>query len=202
MAPFLPFLSEEIYQSIKSKEMPESVHLCDWPRADKKFIKKELEEKMDKVRKIVALVLAKRAEMRIKIRQPLAVLRVKVSSFKIHDSGLLNLIEDEVNVKKIVFDKKTKEEVELDTKITPRLKAEGQMRELIRQIQDLRKKKGLKPQEKIKLIAQTDKIGEKLVKKFGKEIKKGVNAASLKLAENSGQEIKVDNLTFKIEIKK
>jgi len=200
MAPFLPFLTEEIYQTLKRKGMPESIHLCDWPKADKKMIKKDLEGKMEEVRKIVALALAKRAEKGIKVRQPLAAL--KVSSFKIHDSGLLNLIKDEVNVKKVVFDKKIKEGVELNAKITPQLKAEGQARELIRQIQDLRKKKELKPQEKIKLIAQTDKIGEKLVKKFGKEIKKGVNAVSLKFSANPGQEIKVDELLFKIKIEK
>jgi len=200
MAPFLPFLSEEIYQSIKSKEMPESVHLCDWPRADKKFIKKELEEKMDKVRKIVALVLAKRAEKGIKVRQPLAAL--KVSSFKLHDIGLLNLIKDEVNVKKIIFAKNIKDEVELDVKITPQLMVEGQTRELIRQIQDLRKKSGLVPKQKVELFIETNLKGEKLIKKFGKEIKKGVNAGSLKIAENNGQEIKVDEMAFKIEIKK
>ena len=203
MAPFLPFLSEEIYQSIKSKGMPESVHLCDWPKADKKLVNKKLEEKMEETRKIVALALAKRAELGLKVRQPLAALKIRSTKSEIRNNKeLLKLVKDEINVKKIVFVKNIKNEVELDTKITPQLKAEGQTRELIRQIQDLRKKKGLKPQEKIKLFVQTDKNGQKLINKFVSKIKKGVNADSLKFAPNSGQEIKVDELVFKIKIKK
>ena len=182
-APFLPFLSEEIYSGLKDKRMPESVHLCDWPKADKKLINKKLEEEMERVRKIVALALAKRAEKGIKIRQPLASLKIKDSTFKIHDSGLLNLIKDEVNVKKIIFSKGSKG-VELDTKLTPRLKAEGDFRELVRQIQDLRKKEGLKPGQKIKLEIEANASDEKLVKKFEKELKKLTSVSEIKLIKN------------------
>ena len=72
IAPVMPFFSEEIYQHLKTKNMPESIHLCDWPKADKKKIDTELEQKMDNVRNIVSLALAERAAIGIKVRQPLA----------------------------------------------------------------------------------------------------------------------------------
>ena len=76
-APFIPFISEEIYLNLKKSSLPESVHLCDWPAADKKTINKNLEEKMVLARQIVALALAERAGAGIKVRQPLASLLIK-----------------------------------------------------------------------------------------------------------------------------
>ncbi len=61
------------------------------------------------------------------------------------EKELLELIKDEINVKKVTFGKTLK----LDTKITPELKEEGMTREVIRQIQEMRKKAGLKPEDKI-----------------------------------------------------
>jgi len=103
---------------------------------------------MEKVREIVSLALAQRAKASIKVRQPLSKLKIKNAKLKINDE-LINLIKDEVNIKEIVFDKKIKNEIELDTEITPQLKEEGIIREVIRQIQEMRKKIGLKPKDKI-----------------------------------------------------
>ncbi len=140
-APFIPFLSEEIYRSVTENRSSRSVHLENWPKTNKRLIDKRLNQKMEKVREIVALALAERSKAGIKVRQPLAELRIKEKI----DKELAELIKEEVNVKKITLGKTFK----LDTKITPALKEEGQVREVIRQIQALRKKAGLKPKDKI-----------------------------------------------------
>ncbi|HXK31871.1 MAG TPA: DUF5915 domain-containing protein, partial [Candidatus Paceibacterota bacterium] len=136
------------YQKFKKDGMPESVHLIEWPGINKKQIKKDLEEKMQKTREIVALALTERASVGIKTRQPLQSLKVKNVKLKL-DSELLDLIKEEVNVKEVVFDNKIKKEVELDTEISSELKEEGTIREIIRNIQEMRKKAGLKPKDEI-----------------------------------------------------
>ena len=149
-APFTPFLSEEIYRCLTPgvKHLELSVHFEDWPKVNKKLINEKLNKKIEKIREIVALALAERAKVKIKVRQPLQKLKVKNEKLKINEE-LLDLIKEEVNVKEVVFDSKIKKEVELDTKITPELKEEGIVREIIRQIQEMRKRARLKPKDKI-----------------------------------------------------
>ena len=152
IAPIMPFFAEQMYQSLKTKDMPESVHLCDWPKVKGSETDLELEEKMDKVRNVVTLALAQRAAKAMKVRQPLAKLTIKNKKSKIKDSAeLLELIKDEVNVKEVAFNDKIKEEIELDLNITPALKEEGMVRDVVRFVQDIRKEQGLKPDDKITL---------------------------------------------------
>jgi isoleucyl-tRNA synthetase len=149
-APFIPFLSEKIHQNFYYETRTRSVHLEDWPKINEKLINKELEEKMILVREIVNLGLKERARLGIKVRQPIASLKIKNQKSKIkNDKKLLELIKDEVNVKKIIFDEGIEKEVELDTKITPELKEEGIIREVTRNIQEMRKKAGFRPEDKI-----------------------------------------------------
>ncbi|MBI4709138.1 MAG: isoleucine--tRNA ligase [Candidatus Portnoybacteria bacterium] len=152
-APFIPFLSEEIYLSLKKSKMPESVHLCDYPLADKKLINKNLEEKMAAARSIVAQALAERAQAGIKVRQPLSNLKIKNEKLKT-EKELLNLIKDEVNVKEILFDPALNVETKLDKKITTELKEEGKAREIVRQIQEMRKQIGLTRKDRIAINFQ------------------------------------------------
>ena len=147
-----PFLTEKIYLNLKSKNMSESIHLCDWPKVRPKLINKKLEEKMVQVRNIVALALQKRNESKIKVRQPLRKLKIKNEKLK-KDKELLELIKNEINVKEIVFDIKIKGEIELDVKITPELKEEGIIRDVVRQIQEMRKKSGLRPHQAVVAFA-------------------------------------------------
>ncbi len=148
IAPFMPFLAEEIYQELKSESGPESVHLCDYPKTEQKFIDEKLEKEMKEARNIVSLALAKRAEVVIGVRQALASLKIRNPKSEIRkNKELLNLIKEEINVKEVIFDGKIKGEVELDTEISEDLKQEGQAREIIRRIQDLRKKAGLLPSD-------------------------------------------------------
>jgi len=152
IAPIVPFFAEEMYQTLKTAVMPESVHLCDWPKIKENATDLELEEKMDEVRNVVTLALAQRAAKAMKVRQPLAKLTIKNKKSKIKDSiELLELIKDEVNVKEVVFNDKIKEEVELDVRLTPALKEEGMVRDVVRFVQDIRKEQGLKPDDKISL---------------------------------------------------
>ncbi len=150
-APFIPFLSDYIYRKLKSEISNfKSVHLEGWPKTDKKLINQKLEKKMERVREVVTKGLAERAKAKIKVRQPLARLEVKDLRLKL-EVELLDLIKEEVNVKEIVFDSKIKGEAELDTRITPELREEGIIREIIRQIQEMRKIAGFKPKDKILL---------------------------------------------------
>ena len=149
LAPFTPFLAEEIYKNLTGEE---SVHLADWPIIDKQLIDEKLEQQMKMVRKICELGHARRKEAGIKVRQPLNRAKCKVQSAKLNDK-LVQLIKDELNVKEIVWEKRdVKEpEVTLDTRLTPQLKAEGEARELVRQIQELRKKANCRLEQQIKV---------------------------------------------------
>ena len=103
-APFVPFVTEEIYGNLVrniDSEAPKSVHLCDFPVADEKFIDKELEKKMDLVLKLVVLGRACRNSANIKNRQPVA--RIYVKSDFVLPEMFVELIKDELNVKEVVF---------------------------------------------------------------------------------------------------
>ena len=155
---------------------------------------------MEKVREVVSRGLEARQKAGIKVRQPLAKLTADIASL---EAGYVELIKDELNVKEVVFTALGHGgEVSLDTAISPELKAEGQYRELVRAIQDLRKEFGLTPSDKIKLCLDTDQNGKDLVQKFEQDLKKSVITSQIEFKANNGEEIKVDNLSFKIEIKK
>ena len=207
-APFTPFLSEYIYQNLNSENSNlKSVHLEAWPKVDKKLIDRKLEKKMERVREIVTKSLAERAGAKIKVRQPLARLKIKGTRIKL-ETELLGLIKEEVNVKEIIFDSKIKEEVWLDTEITPQLKEEGIVREIIRQIQEMRKNAGLKPKNKISLYYfgsdELNKIlenNEKLILQEGK-IKNLTRQEEKKEVFVVEKEIMVDRQKIYLAIKK
>ena len=103
-APMVPFMTEEIYQNIVravDKSAPESIHLCDYPKADEERIDKALEGKMDEVLKIVVMGRACRNAGNIKNRQPVAQMFVKAPQAL--EPFYQEIIEDELNVKKVVF---------------------------------------------------------------------------------------------------
>ena len=103
-APMVPFLTEEIYQNLVKSidpEAPESIHLCDYPVSDASFIDAELEEQMDEVLKIVVLGRAARNEANIKNRQPIGTMYVKAP--KDLSEFYVQIIEEELNVKKAIF---------------------------------------------------------------------------------------------------
>ena len=179
IAPAIPFTADYLYRELSSER--ESVHLEDWPEVNEKLIDKDLEEKMEKVREICSLALQKRAEVGIKVRQVLQRLTI---NYKQLTEEFLELIKEEINVKEIVFGKT----IELDTKITSRLKEEGMIREFIRQIQALRKKEGLTPKDKIEVYFGDNELKD-VVEKNKEQIKKQVIAEDI-VFKSGGLKIK------------
>ncbi|MFH0712432.1 MAG: class I tRNA ligase family protein [Candidatus Jorgensenbacteria bacterium] len=176
IAPFTPFFAEALYKSLVINHSS-SVHLEDWPTANKKLIDKRLLSEMEAIRLVASLALAKRAELGIKVRQPLPGLKIKNQELK--DKELLEILKDEVNVKKITIDKKLKENIELDIKITHELKEEGWLRELVRLTQGLRQDAGLEPKDVIVFVAELPKELQFVLEKNEAFFKKEVNAKGI-----------------------
>ena len=142
IAPFTPFLADEIYGRVGGQK--ESVHLEEWPTLKK--VDGQIIEDMQKVRAVVTQALELRQKAGIKVRQPLASLSIPET----FSQELLDIIANEVNVKKVVASGVG--EIKLDTTLTNELKNEGVARDIIRGIQDARKTENLSPSEKIKLV--------------------------------------------------
>lgn len=204
IAPIMPFFAEDLYQQLKSDSMPESVHLNIWPAADKKKIDKNLEEKMVKIRELVAKVLAERVALGIKIRQPLASLKIRNSNFEIrNDKELLEILKEEVNVKEITFDVKMEKEIELNTEMTDELKKEGIEREEIRSFKGARKDLGLSSG----VMASVGGTSVVLPPESIEKIKKEIGAKVFVISEppkdiDIKKEIKIDGKVYWIFIKK
>jgi isoleucyl-tRNA synthetase len=105
-APFTPFISEAIYRNLRGSSMPESVHLCDFPAADAAARDEALERRMALVQTIVRLGRQLRADHDLKVRQPLARLHVVSADADVRRDAErgAELIQDELNVKSVVFD--------------------------------------------------------------------------------------------------
>ena len=103
-APFIPFLSEAIYQHLKQSEMPLSVHLCSFPIYQKHMRDEELEKGMDALQLAVSLGHSLRKEHRLKVRQPLPeVVIAHESAYTVFLKSQEHLIKEELNVKKVTF---------------------------------------------------------------------------------------------------
>ncbi len=103
-APVVPFMTEEIYQNLvrtNDKKAPESIHLCDFPKAEEAMIDEKLEESMEEVLDIVVMGRAARNAANIKNRQPIGTMYVK-APHKL-DEYFVDIIADELNVKEVVF---------------------------------------------------------------------------------------------------
>jgi len=135
LAPIIPFVTEDVYRNLTNET---SVHLALWPKADQSVINKKLEQEMKDLRKIVELGHAKRKELKIKVRQPLASLIITAPNLVSQE--LLELGTNELNVKKITIIKgDIVSDAKLDQTITPELEAEGKARDILRMIQMERK---------------------------------------------------------------
>jgi len=167
MAPFTPFVADEIYQNLVrsvDEEAPESVHLADWPEADESLVDQRLMDETRLVMRVVSLGRAARSRAGIKVRQPLSRVVVRTRSPS-EGRGLQRLesqILEELNVKSLdlaegdgaldslpadrrgltVAEDEAGYAVGLDTAVTPELADEGLARELVRRIQNLRKAAG------------------------------------------------------------
>jgi isoleucyl-tRNA synthetase len=170
MAPFMPFVTEAIYRNLRTREMPESLHLCAWPEGQEiSEDEKKVLENMREVRTIVEAVLAWRKTNTLKVRQPLGLLHVKSANAELKD--YIYLLADELNflsvtvsaeapaeagtLEKLAINSPGKPEVYLDKNVTDELKARGMAREMEREVQELRKTSGLKVGQMVRLYYET-----------------------------------------------
>ncbi len=203
MAPFMPFLAEHVYKEIGGEK--ESVHLEDWPEEGE--IKEEALNKMKQTRKIVEMALAERAKAGIKVRQPLARLTIHGKETDLEEE-YINLIKEEVNIKEATIEKGEELAVELDTDITPELKQEGILRELIRLVNGLRKQSGFTIEDRINiywdssssLVSSTlDRFKEGLIKET---LAVSVLKSRKDLPENQQKKINIEGEELWIGIEK
>ena len=193
LAPFTPFLAEELYQKMTGDT--DSVHLLDWPKAS--IIDTDILDNMSRTRQIITDALALRmqkseTEDQIKIRQPLSKL--------VYDGDKLDefyekIIADEVNVKSVENGK----ELVLDKTLTPELLEEGRAREIIRAIQTARKHAKLSVDDQIKLFLSCD-----LPKDYEELIK--TETGTTELAKDGGlshtETAKINGETVKVSLEK
>lgn len=206
LAPFAPFTAEDVWQKLKNEKDEMSVHLATWPEAGK--TNEEVVKNMQLVRDICTAGNAERKKLNIPVRQPL----LKITTKQKVEETYAQLIQDELNVKEVVTNSELSTEVELDTNITPELKKEGDYRELVRAVQDLRKKMELTPSDRVSLAIS--KEGEELLKDFMQDFQKTVQADSVSFDATDGDlpampeqawqagEVKVGEQNFIVKISK
>lgn len=208
MAPILPFTAEAIYQNLVrnvERETPESVHLAEYPRVNEKIIAEThiLKNRMIRVKNITTLGHSIRKEKQIPVRQALKELKVNGADELKDEQDLLDLINEELNVKKTTFaviatDKNEFVALEgngikvaLDTSVTDELKKEGLIREIIRTIQDFRKKQGLKVGEKASVAWYASNDTKKIIADHQIDIKEVTHLKELNLSETKDNLIEV-----------
>ena len=166
LAPLIPFTAEALYQRLVLVERAErkegaSVHLDGWPDdLPKQWKNSGLVENMGVIRQLAELAHAARARAGLKLRQPLHELKIQAPGLT-DKNDFLEVLRDEVNVKTVTVvkdiegsdgwevEKGTGLAIALDTRLTAQLKDEGIVRELIRQLNALRKRSGLTPSDRV-----------------------------------------------------
>ena len=210
LAPFTPFLAEELYHNLTGDN--ESIHLKDWLPAGE--IDNSMLRDMNALRTAVNDGLSKRASEGIKVRQPLASVKlintisqdtpVEVAQF------LIDIAKDELNVKsvEIVTDSESESaqpSVVYDLTITPELKREGLMREIVRHVQSARKQAGLQIDDRIVLsISSDDSEISQAIDAFADVIKSETLAVELNSVVNESEkyDAKIEGKLVEISLKK
>ena len=215
LAPFTPFLAEELYHNLTGDN--ESIHLKDWLPAGE--VNKAMLRDMNALRAAVNDGLSKRAAEGVKVRQPLASAKL-VSTISQNTPEevaqfLVDIARDELNVKSVeavtgseldVPEASAQPSVVYDLTITPELKLEGLMREVIRHVQSARKKAGLQVDDRIELgITSSDSEITQAVDVFADTIKSetlAVKLGSTAADDMEKYDVKVDGKPVEIYLKK
>ena len=210
LAPFTPFLAEELYHNLTGDN--ESIHLKDWLPAGE--IDNSMLRDMNALRTAVNDGLSKRASEGIKVRQPLA--SVKLINTISQDTPaevaqfLVDIAKDELNVKsvEIVTDSESESaqpSVVYDLTITPELKREGLMREIVRHVQSARKQAGLQIDDRIVLsISSDDSEISQAIDAFADVIKSETLAVELNSVVNESEkyDAKIEGKLVEISLEK
>lgn len=174
LAPVCPYISERIWQKFreKFKLKGESVHSEYWPAVNVKVIDSRLEKDFEVAKQVIQGILAEREKIKQGIRWPLNSAEITLEDDSV--KSVVEIIKRQTNVRSLIL-KKGKFGIKLDARLTTELEREGYAREVMRKIQDLRKKAGLKKEDRIELA-----IGSKYdLSEFSSEIKEKVGAKSL-----------------------
>jgi isoleucyl-tRNA synthetase len=204
-APLTPFISEMIYQKLKENNITnlESVHLESWPSYEEELINQDLQQKMELTKEIVKRTFELRENAKIPVRQVLQKVTIKGVDLK---QEYLDLISQTLNVREVVVDNSPVEElsINLDTVITPELKLEGITRNLIRNLNNCRKKKKLSPSNRINLYisSNNEQILEAL-DLYENKIKKSIQADNIikRITDQMETQIfKIDDNTVEVSL--
>ena len=169
MAPFVPFTSDAMYRNLSNDE---SVHLSDFPEA-MPYQDRQVETDMARARQAVEAGLAARDAARLKVRQPLASIALPGDPLP---EDIAQIVREELNVKRLDFGAP---EVKLDTEITEELRLEGLAREVVRAIQDRRKKVGLNVEDRIDTRYEADGMLSRAIERHADYIKNETLSVSL-----------------------
>ena len=194
VAPTLPFSAETIYQALGGEK--ESVHLESYPIVEADIADEgNILDGMIAVREIASTVHMIRSDAKIPLRQPLSRLTISSLETIAADDELVEILQQEANVEEVVFDSVGDKSVavgngkiELDTALTPELKAEGHFREILRQLQSARKQAGLIVGQKaaLKYFTRDDEIEELFTGRV-EEIKQYISLRSLEKVADSAE---------------
>ena len=227
LAPFTPFLAEELFLKLTGGELGESVHLLDWPSEGR--VNELALADMAKVRELINQGLSQRAAAGIKVRQPLA--KVTLAGVPDLSADLQEIVAEELNVKQVELMAASPRvqpgesvvevleqakgtwpfsdvEAQIDTKLTPELKREGMVREVIRNVQQSRKNAGLQVDDRIELRLHTEDAElEKAVHEHAATIQAETLANSLSRAKEGLEdafesEVRVEGASLTICLKK
>ncbi|MFH1030365.1 MAG: class I tRNA ligase family protein, partial [bacterium] len=218
MAPFMPFIAEDIWQKVTGLNYTDgnrSVHLEEWTKLESGIKNQEFRiiEDMARVRKIVEIGMALRADAGIKVRQALSKVEIKGADL---GEEYLALFRDELNVKEanIVEDVEDRDgvkiagegdiKVALYTELTPELIQEGIARELVRQINAIRKNMGLTIKDRVKVYYKTQSAGvNKALSEMDSQIKEGTLADEIISGDvEDGEEVKVNGEIVRLRVEK
>ena len=191
IAPLMPFIAESIYRGLHGEGV--SVHLAEWPQSTLPA-ETTLINDMFEVLKIVTAALEARSTVKIKVRQVLALLQITDSNPLTKSSyakELLQVIAEEVNVKTAEFASGFSTLINLDTVITPELKREGDVRELLRAVQEERKKMGMNPGESATLSIHGDAEFVAFVRAASEQLEKVASISQIEEKENDATKVNI-----------
>jgi isoleucyl-tRNA synthetase len=176
MAPFAPFVADAIYRNLSDGK---SVHLTDFPMHDREEDSR-VEADMGRARQAVEAGLAARDAARLKVRQPLAGIALPGEPLP---EDIAAIVRDELNVKALTFGAS---EPKLDTVITEPLKLEGMAREVVRAIQDRRKKLGFNVEDRIDTRYDADGLLARSLERHADYIKNETLSVTLAPGRDNG----------------